>query len=82
MKRILLAMVLALATVGTQAQLLYRITGNGLGAPSYIVGTYHLAPVSEYHRDGGCTNGHQFVSQQSDRTDGKLRPARPPLRQS
>lgn len=28
------------------AQLLYRISGNGLDEPSYIVGTYHLAPAS------------------------------------
>lgn len=28
------------------AQLLYRISGNGLESPSYIVGTYHLAPAS------------------------------------
>ena len=30
----------------TQAQILYRISGNGLESPSYIVGTYHLAPAS------------------------------------
>lgn len=30
----------------SQAQLLYSISGNGLKAPSYIVGTYHLAPAS------------------------------------
>ena len=30
----------------TQAQILYRISGNGLKSPSYIVGTYHLAPAS------------------------------------
>ena len=30
----------------TQAQILYRISGNGLESPSYIVGTYHLAPSS------------------------------------
>ena len=29
-----------------QAQILYRISGNGLKSPSYIVGTYHLAPAS------------------------------------
>ena len=46
MKRMIIAMVLALVTVGAQAQLLYRISGKGLTAPSYIVGTYHLAPVS------------------------------------
>ena len=30
----------------TQAQILYRISGKGLESPSYIVGTYHLAPSS------------------------------------
>ncbi len=30
----------------SQAQILYRISGNGLETPSYIVGTYHLAPAS------------------------------------
>ena len=30
----------------TQAQILYRISGKGLESPSYIVGTYHLAPAS------------------------------------
>jgi len=30
----------------SNAQLLYKISGNGLGSPSYIVGTYHLAPGS------------------------------------
>ena len=29
-----------------QAQILYRISGNGLNSASYIVGTYHLAPAS------------------------------------
>lgn len=29
-----------------QGQLLYKISGNGLKAPSYVIGTYHLAPVS------------------------------------
>ncbi len=30
----------------SQAQILYRISGKGLESPSYIVGTYHLAPSS------------------------------------
>ena len=30
----------------SQAQLLYSISGKGLESPSYIVGTYHLAPAS------------------------------------
>ncbi len=40
-----LAALVALA-FGAQGQLLYRIGGNGLKSPSYIVGTYHLAPAS------------------------------------
>lgn len=46
MKRILLTLAFAVATLCTPAQLLYKITGRGLTSPSYIVGTYHLAPVS------------------------------------
>ena len=47
MKRITTLMLLvAIVAIGAQAQLLYKITGNGLTAPSYIIGTYHLAPVS------------------------------------
>lgn len=46
MKRILLTLALIAATLSAPAQLLYRITGNGLSEPSYIVGTYHLAKVS------------------------------------
>ena len=47
MKRIFLTSVLAIvAIVGVNAQLLYKISGNGIGKTSYIVGTYHLAPAS------------------------------------
>ena len=44
----LMIITLALASVFTSAsaQLLYKISGKDLKAPSYIVGTYHLAPVS------------------------------------
>ena len=35
-----------LVALGAQAQLLWKISGNGLQKPSYIIGTYHLAPVS------------------------------------
>ena len=47
MKKIFLTLVLAIiAIVGVNAQLLYRISGGGIEKPSYIVGTYHLAPAS------------------------------------
>ncbi len=42
---IVLALVVGFA-FESHAQILYRISGNGLEAPSYIVGTYHLAPAS------------------------------------
>ena len=47
MKKLFLTLTLTLtAFCGLQAQILYRISGNGLTKPSYIVGTYHLAPGS------------------------------------
>ena len=47
MKKIITtALLFAFAGFSVQAQLLYRISGNGLQQPSYIIGTYHLAPAS------------------------------------
>lgn len=47
MKKIILTIILlALVITGAQAQLLYKISGKDLRQPSYVFGTYHLAPVS------------------------------------
>lgn len=46
MKKFLSALLLLFAVTGAQAQLLWKISGKGLAKPSYVVGTYHLAPVS------------------------------------
>ena len=46
MKRIILAIALVLGTIGASAQLMYRISGNELEKPSYVVGTYRLAPAA------------------------------------
>lgn len=47
MKRTFLTFLLAVVAIaGVNAQLLYRISGKGLDKPSYIAGTYHLAPAS------------------------------------
>ena len=46
MKRIALFVICVLITVSTDAQLLWRITGNGMEKPSYLFGTYHIAPFS------------------------------------
>lgn len=45
-KNILLTVLFAFASLIANAQLLYKISGKGLANPSYIVGTYHLAPAS------------------------------------
>lgn len=46
MKKICSMLLLLMAAVTMQAQLLWKISGNGLQKPSYIIGTYHLANVS------------------------------------
>lgn len=47
MKKIIISLALLLtAALSANAQLLYKISGNGLTHDSYIIGTYHLAPVS------------------------------------
>ena len=47
MRKFFSTLCLALALYGSaNAQLLYKISGNGLKEASYVVGTYHLAPAS------------------------------------
>lgn len=47
MKRIaFIVMLLAAVFTSAGAQLLYKVSGGNLSKPSYIVGTYHLAPAS------------------------------------
>ena len=45
-KIMMIALLMVVAITGAKAQLLYKISGKDLKQPSYIVGTYHLAPVS------------------------------------
>ena len=46
MKRLSLLLIVAMAVIACQAQLLWKVSGNGLGRPSYIMGTHHMAPSS------------------------------------
>lgn len=46
MKRLSLILTLVIVAMAAQAQLLWKVSGNGLGRPSYIMGTYHFAPAS------------------------------------
>lgn len=44
-KRILLLAVYTLSLTASQAQLLWKVSGNGLKHPSYLFGTHHLIPI-------------------------------------
>ena len=46
MKRLSLILAVLLLVVAAQAQLLWKVSGNGLGRPSYIFGTHHMAPAT------------------------------------
>lgn len=47
MKRFLLSLLICGLTMAVgSAQLLWRVTGNGIERPSFIFGTHHVAPVS------------------------------------
>ena len=46
MKRFITLLLVVAATLGAQAQLLWKVSGNGLDKPSYLFGTYHLAALS------------------------------------
>ena len=64
MKKFFGSLFLALAFYGSaNAQLLYKISGNGLKSPSYIVGTYHLAPASFADEIKGMSDAFAAVEQ-------------------
>jgi len=44
-KNILILFLLSLSLTATQAQLLWKVTGNGLKHPSYLFGTHHLISI-------------------------------------
>ncbi|MDR0896211.1 MAG: TraB/GumN family protein [Prevotellaceae bacterium] len=45
MKKIAILLACIGIALGANAQLLYKISGNGLSQPSYIFGTHHLSPL-------------------------------------
>ena len=46
MRRLSLMLAVLMLALASQAQLLWKVSGNGLARPSYIMGTYHFAPSS------------------------------------
>lgn len=48
MRKITSLLMLVIVAVCANAQIFYKVEGNGLKEPSYIFGTHHLAPLSVY----------------------------------
>lgn len=46
MKKLVGILCMICLALSANAQLLWKISGNGLASPSYIMGTHHLAPLS------------------------------------
>ncbi len=64
MKRIaFIVMLLAAVFTSAGAQLLYKVSGGNLSKPSYIVGTYHLAPASFVDSIAGLRNAMEQTEQ-------------------
>lgn len=64
MKKIFMLVALfAAATLGAHAQLLYKISGKDLKSPSYVLGTYHVAPHTFVDSIPGLKNVYGEVKQ-------------------
>ena len=46
MKSFIGAVIFICVALSANAQLLWKVSGNGLSSPSYIMVTHHLAPLS------------------------------------
>ncbi|MBQ6080550.1 MAG: TraB/GumN family protein [Muribaculaceae bacterium] len=58
-KRLLLTLAVSLLAITASSQLLWKVTGNNLARPSYIMGTYHMAPASMMDKIGGMEQALQ-----------------------
>ena len=65
MKKIIISLtiLLSMVTLSSTAQVLYRISGNGLSKPSFLLGTFHLAKSSYVDSIPGFRHAFQQVDQ-------------------
>lgn len=63
MKKILFIIFLCISSITANAQLLWKISGNGLDSPSYIFGTHHIAPLSICDSIKGFDNAFKETKQ-------------------
>ena len=73
-KTVLSFLLLLAATASMSGQVLYKVEGNGLKAPSYIFGTHHLAPISVIEEFGALEpyNSTQQVVGEIDMTQDQM----------
>ncbi len=50
-------------TLSAHAQILWKVSGNGLQRPSYIIGTHHMAPLSIKDSIAGLPNALKAIHQ-------------------
>ena len=63
MKKISTLLMLLCIVFSAHAQLLWKVTGNGLTAPSYLFGTHHLSPLSITDSVAGLEQAMQNTKQ-------------------
>ncbi len=61
MKKLVIAAILMMASVGANAQLLWKVSGNGSKGDSYIFGTHHVAPIAMLDSIQGAKSALQSV---------------------
>lgn len=68
MKKITLLIAAILSVVVCQAQILWKVSGNGLSKDSYLMGTHHVAPISILD----SINGFEEALQSCDAVYGEI----------
>lgn len=61
MKKLIIAAICTMASVGANAQLLWKISGNGAKETSYLFGTHHVAPISMIDSISGAADALNSV---------------------
>ena len=61
MKEFILSFVVLFAALSSNAQILYKVSGNNIKGDSYVMGTHHLAPLSILDSIGGFESAIKSV---------------------
>ena len=61
MKKFILSIAVLFVAISSNAQILYKVNGNGAKGDSYVMGTHHLAPISIINSIEGFNNAINSV---------------------